>query len=585
VRGRIRGSHTIRSNNTSRLLVYNSSIVRFVKAPTMETKYSGPLRGIHSAVRWLPRCNLGFLRLASILLLASSVLGNAFATEEQPAAVPFVALHVYYISPTGKDQNTGTSPSTAWATPHHNVKCGDVIIAEPGTYVLGTYVTQFGENNWGTVSNCPSTSGGIDGAGGIYFAIVLCGGTYLGACMVSGAPDINNLTVNNEAFRVDKSNWAVEGFVTTQSDRARTGCMLAVSESSTNIAFVAFINNIASTCGVEGFGTVPGPGGVDQSAVVGAIAYNASPSLDNSAICGSGVSMIPTAGTINTSGTHIFVAGAFAYKNINAPSGAACNTDGEGIIFDSWSCSSGGPYPYQGVVEQSVMWMNGNSGFAVFPNCSKNGDNAQVYVFNNTSYGNEQDPKHEIAGIDGLLNQVSPSSGGGYYAVFNNIFQTTQATSGNNGRTPVYAAGVNLNNLNTNLVAIKGNYFWQSNPGSKTTAGNPNTDVWVNGNHNVISFPFGTNTYNNPGFANPNGLPTSPPNCTGFTNTTACMNQGYQVAANLRPSAALGIGYQPPGPCRPDPYFPVWLKGVVFLQWKGSNLTENPGLISKPCDM
>jgi hypothetical protein len=35
----------------------------------------------------------------------------------------------------------------------------------------------------------------------------------------------------------------------------------------------------------------------------------------------------------------------------------------------------------------------------------------------------------------------------------------------------------------------------------------------------------------------------------------------------------------------PDPYFPFWLKGVVFLHWNGSTLTENAGLITKPCNM
>jgi hypothetical protein len=63
------------------------------------------------------------------------------------------------------------------------------------------------------------------------------------------------------------------------------------------------------------------------------------------------------------------------------------------------------------------------------------------------------------------------------------------------------------------------------------------------------------------------------------------MNEGYKVAANLKPSVAVGKGYQRAGPCRPDPYFPVWLKGIVFLHWNGSRLTEDTGLITKPCDM
>ena len=455
------------------------------------------------------------------LLLISSVFADGLAAEDQSATIPFAAPHIYYISLTGIDQNAGTSPSAAWATPHHNVNCGDVIVVEPGRYDLGTYTTPFGSNNWGKVSNCPSTHGGIDGTGGIYFAIVLCAGPNLGACTVSGAPDAANQTKNNEAFRVDQSNWAVEGFVGTQSPESTTGCMTATSESNSVIAFVAFINDIVSTCGVDGFGTYgwTAHGGVDQSAVIGAIAYNASPSEAGN--CGSGVSMIPTNGPDGGAGTHVFVAGVFAYNNIASPSGNGCHSDGEGLVFDSWAC---GKYTHQGVAEQNVWWLNGNSGFEVFPNCLKNGDNAQVYVFHNTSYGNEQDAKHTIAGVDALLNQVAPTPGSGYYAIFNNIFETTQATSGNNGQTPVYAAGFYLNNPNTSLVVAKGNYFWQSNPGTSTTAGNPNTDVRVNGHHNTTSFPFGANLYKDPAFANPNGLPKSPPNCSAYTNTTTCMN-------------------------------------------------------------
>ncbi len=175
---------------------------------------------------------------------------------------------------------------------------------------------------------------------------------------------------------------------------------------------------------------------------------------------------------------------------------------------------------------------------------------------------------------------------GSYYSINNNIFVTTEATSGNNSRTPVNAAGIYVNNSNTSLVVVNGNYLWQSNPGTVTKAGNPNTDIYVNGVHNTTSFPFGTNTYSDPGFANPGGLPTTAPNCANYINTTDCMNKRYNIAANLAPSgAAVGKGYRPPGPCAPDPYFPAWLKGVVYLHWNGSSLTENGGLITMPCSM
>ena len=535
--------------------------------------------GITHTVRVLKSLIVERFGFASIIL----IFCGSFADAQN---VPFTPLHTYYISPTGNDANAGTSPTTAWAGPHHKVVCGDVIVAAAGNYALE--YSEFGAGSWGTVSNCPSTSGGIDGKGGIYFAVVLCAGPYVTSCSVNGHVA--------EAFRVDQSNWAVEGFTTTQNSNGANTCNMMTSETAATLHHIAFINDIAVNCNLAGFASVSwtNPGGVDQTAVVGAIAYNSSPSYANG-ICGSGVSIIPVEGPDASAGTHVFVAGYFGYENINAKVGAGCHTDGEGLIFDSWAC---GKFTHQGVAEQNVWWYNGGPGFEVFPNCLSNGDRAQVYVFNNTSYGNSQDPLRTGSSSDLLIGNVKPISGSGsLYSVFDNLVVSTEATSGNAGKAPVYATEFWLiNGATSSLVSATGNYFWQSNPGTATAAGNPNTDVWTTAGHNTTSFPFGTNTYRNPNLANPKGLPTSAPNCNGYTNTTACMNQGYHVAANLTPNTGP-VGYLQPRPCAADPFFPVWLKGVVFLHWTGSGtrtgagagtasaITENSGLITKPCGM
>ena len=536
------------------------------------------LSAIGSAARFRPR------RLSALIGLAISLaLSSAFGQSGDPGAgnaapVPFAALHLYYISKTGDDYKAGTSPATAWKTPRHPVNCGDVILVEPGTY---DSTWAFGQNNWGEVSNCPSWSGGIDGKGGVYFAVVLCAGPHLGSCNVTSA--------NGPDFRVDRSNWAIEGFSMTQPGggaAGANGCASATSESAATQHHIAFINNVAVNCNLSGFGsyswTLPG-GGVDQFAVVGAITYNDAASLNSGGLCASGVAVIPVGGPDPSEGTHVFVAGNFGYQNVNAPSGAGCNTDGEGLIFDSWACSN---YVYQGVAEQNVWWANGSAGFEIFPNCLNNGDKAKIYAFGNTSYGNQRDPVRKGAASDLMINQLAPTSdGGGFYDIFDNIFVTTKATSGDNASTPVYTAGVALNNNNVSLVKIDHNVIWQSNPGSVVKEGNPNTDVWIRGYRKKTSFPFGINDYKDPVFANAGALATEAPDCANYTNTTACMNQGYHVAANLTPKAAAGYGYVAPGPCKSDPFFPIWLKGVVFLRWNGSSLTENPGLITKPCDL
>ncbi len=285
----------------------------------------------------------------------------AAASSGSGTSGSFVALHTYYLSPTGSDSNNGTSATACgtncgpWLTPKHNVVCGDVIIAAAGNYNSAS--SHFGANNWGTVSSCPSTSGGIDGNGGVYFATLLCAGPYLTSCPVTATA--------SEDFRVDASNWAVEGFWGTSSNQA---CFAATSETSTTLHHVAFINDIGSGCQNAAFDTYPwngtGTSSFDQTAVVGVIAYNAS---RTSSLCGSGISVIPTDGPDSSTGTHVYIAGAFSYANVNGVgcSGSGQTTDGEGIIFDSWGLQR---YTYPGVVEQNVMWRNGSSGFEIFPN-------------------------------------------------------------------------------------------------------------------------------------------------------------------------------------------------------------------------
>ena len=227
----------------------------------------------------------------------SDSLNSASGGSGGGGNVALTALHTYYISPTGSDSNNGTSSSTPWATPNHPVNCGDIIIAEAGTYSAG----QFGEGNWGTVSNCPSTSGGIDGAGGIYFATILCAGPDLMSCKANS---------NDYAFWVTKSNWAIESFWATSPIQNEI-CFLGDNGNTggTALHHIAFINDIASTCGDAGFATSGGgsaTGSFDQTAVVGVVAWSAANSQTSGGECGSGVSIIPAIGSDSSAGTHIY---------------------------------------------------------------------------------------------------------------------------------------------------------------------------------------------------------------------------------------------------------------------------------------
>jgi hypothetical protein len=55
---------------------------------------------------------------------------------------------------------------------------------------------------------CPSTSGGIDGTGGIWFAVLLCGGPAVGDCLMTET----NVAGGQTPFLINKNNWAIEGW-------------------------------------------------------------------------------------------------------------------------------------------------------------------------------------------------------------------------------------------------------------------------------------------------------------------------------------------------------------------------------------
>jgi hypothetical protein len=158
---------------------------------------------------------------------------------------PFTALHTYYISPAGSDSNNGTSAATPWLTPNHAVVCGDVIIAAAGAYSSANFDSYtHGSTVWGAVSTCPSTSGGIDGSGGVYFATIVCGGSYVGACTINATTAYS--------MDVSASNWAVEGFQASNEANGDGSCFIAQPLSAKSISFVAFINDIAENCPLSG---------------------------------------------------------------------------------------------------------------------------------------------------------------------------------------------------------------------------------------------------------------------------------------------------------------------------------------------
>lgn len=444
-------------------------------------------------------------------------ISNRFAVTKSAAESPNSSGRTYYISPSGNDGNSGLSGSSPWLSPNHSVNCGDTILAIAGNYKSAHFI----DNQWGTVLNCPSKDG-------IYVARLLCAGPYVSSCSITDTA--------HDGMRIDKSNWAVSGWTVSSKSGA---CFGAVPSGLYNIHYVAFINVVADGCENGGIAVYSyyraDRYGVDEVAAVGAIIYNASRGPSE---CFSGLSIYEPVNVDNNPGTHIFVAGVFSIGNINpAPCAGGAPTDGEGFIFDTFSRNG---YSGQSVVEQSMALANGSAGFEVFKNTA-----APIYILSSTAWGNFRDANHITGGGELLYNATSAVT-----TAIGNILEATLAVQ--NFR-PIYGVAV-YEGGPTNV--IRGNYI--------LGVGGNNAE-----NADSRGFSFGANTYATPNFFSPS-IPGTP-NCSGFATTTACMKA---TIADFVPRApgARRLGYKVPGPCTPDPQFPIWLKGVIPV-----------GLITKPC--
>jgi hypothetical protein len=505
-----------------------------------------------------------------IWLFASGAMIWSVPASAGSSPVTFTPLHTYFMSPNGSDANSGTNAAHPWATPNHSVVCGDVIVAAAGDYSS----TSFGSGSWGTVSNCPSTSGGIDRKGGIYFAVVLCGGTDLEACHSSG-----------QLWDIPQSNWAIEGWKVSNPGGGFRRRAFNPHRCNAIIHHLAFINDIAfnSSSGFHtddcGFQTQTA--GVDYFAVVGSIAQNAS---QNASFCEAAIDHVGPGKFDSDSGTHSYIWGNFAWRNIQA----SCTSDSESIMLDTWGLRS---YDVQAIIANNVSWQAMRYCVEL---TSITNNAATIKIYNNTCYSDLTNVGTDFA--DGEINLATGGTASSI-TIQNNIAQTTSATSAGN---PVYAY-VNGGGTNTNV----------------TTGGTGNENIFnalatscAGGSCDSRSAPFnatefngnslGANIYTDPLFANTTDLnnnQSGAPNCSGFENVTQCMGWNAatstlttpSVISDLAPTCSQcgGKGYQKPiMTCLSSfPDFPVWLKGIVYLHWTGKGVQQMAGLVNRPCGM
>jgi len=444
---------------------------------------------------------------ATAIITATSVSDPSKSASAAVEIVPPTG-NTYYLAPAGtggNDSNSGLSPGTPWLTPNHAVNCGDVLVAAAGVY-LGLNFTY---SKWGTV-NCPT---------GNSVAWLKCA-TFDGCKITATGTSVMGVAIS-------KSYWGVQGFEVTATQDTNA-CFFAYPYSGATIHHIIFANNICNGAFAGGItSSSNGSAGVDYLVIIGNAVYNAAQGTVN---CNSGISVGAPSPSNSLSGTHIYVAGNFSWSNVDGnPCGGSASSDGEGIIFDTFSQNS---YNQQAVIDNNVSLFNGGRGIQAYLNPS-----AKIYFRHNTAFGNNTQAKQVNLGNCGEIELSTSVSS----EVFLNLAETNSP------------AGCDSNTVYAFMVASGNNtdYVYQ------------NDGYDASGNNFAMASSTGytagpNNLTVNPQFASP--VAPGAPSCGSATSVPNCM---ATLIADFTPTAAKGYGYQTPSSTPVyDPLFPQWLCNV-----------------------
>jgi hypothetical protein len=202
----------------------------------------------------------------------------------------------------------------------------------------------------------------------------------------------------------------------------------------------------------------------------------------------------------------------------------------------------------------------------------------------------------------GTVLNFQATSGLGNLSVWEaSIGAVNSATACTGGSPPIVcsAGRSNVAFLATTLFSTYSNTgnFWKANQTACVGA-------FCDTGFNTVVFSPGTigelgtsQSYTDPAFTSTTDLLTNQlgiPNCTGFENATQCMGYNASTATLTAPSIISDLvptaggsasdGYQLPSlTCAANSDYPTWLKGIAYLHWNGTTITENAGLVTKPC--
>jgi serralysin len=266
--------------------------------------------------------------------------GNACAAGLGIDAGFYTCVTQYFVSPSGSDSNPGTSMASPLATIGAATRLalagGACVTVADGTYDETVLVT---------------TSGSADTCTGY---VVFRSASPGGAKVVS--------TDAYNGFMVNASFVMVDGFdlQDTSTGSAFTAGTNTLQGGKVIVYHhIAAVRNIAHDSGGAGLGALH----ADYVRFEGNTVYQNS---SRSTYGDSGIDLWEMQASDTLPGFHIVIRNNFAYSNVESDIPANLQTDGEGIILDSFDYADPTygttPYAQESLVENNVIWGNGGRG-------------------------------------------------------------------------------------------------------------------------------------------------------------------------------------------------------------------------------
>jgi hypothetical protein len=246
----------------------------------------------------------------------------------------------YFVSPTGSDSNSGTSMTdalqTIGAATRLALNGGDCVTVASGTYNETVLIS-----GSGSADTC---------TGYVVFRAASAGG----AKVVSTDP-YNGFMVNGNYVMVD--GFDLED---TSTGSAFTAGTNTLSNGKVIVYHhIAAVRNIAHDSGGAGLGALHS----DYVRFEGNTVYNNSSRSDYG---DSGIDLWEMQASDTLPGFHIVIRNNLSYSNVESDIPTNLQTDGEGIILDSFDYADptygSTPYAQETLVENNVIWGNGGRG-------------------------------------------------------------------------------------------------------------------------------------------------------------------------------------------------------------------------------